>query len=378
MKNGEVPSFRQGRNGEISEEKGHTVISRLKSENSMMKNILNGSSQGVMATSLSGDILFANARIKAYLRIDDSLKDLKGLMLDDGSALLSGLESREDRGASESRIIRHGGRVFRLIREPLTTENVIIFYVSDLTDIYAMRKTITGNVNYINNLITLMNYEINNPLQRIGMLTEMLPKETSGMLEGQIEAVMDDIRDIDNALSGFSRSVSDNPYLFKRFDPAQLIRTSLQVFKYKAEEKGLTITLDNPRELPAMLGNHDSLRQSLVNIISNAVDACDPGGEIILTAGTEGGSILITVSDNGKGISQGEIHSIFEPFYSTKEERSGLGLTIAARIIFNHLGTISVKSTKGQGTSVGIRLPVRSENQPSLTYTSTAEEEILP
>ncbi len=123
-----------------------------------------------------------------------------------------------------------------------------------------------------------------------------------------------------------------------------------------------------------MLGNFNSLQQALSNIIANAVEASDEGDNITIRAEHDESSLYISVSDHGKGISYREIHSIFEPFYSTKEEQRGLGLTISARIIYNHLGTISVSSIMDEGTVVNISIPLRREGQPSLTY----EDQVSP
>ena len=98
-------------------------------------------------------------------------------------------------------------------------------------------------------------------------------------------------------------------------------------------------------------------RQSLLNILINAFQAIDDGGQVHFCTRAENGEILIDISDDGHGIPTGDLERIFEFYYTTKDEGTGLGLSIAQRIVHQHAGTLSVESQRGAGTRIVIRLP---------------------
>jgi two-component system sensor histidine kinase PilS (NtrC family) len=103
------------------------------------------------------------------------------------------------------------------------------------------------------------------------------------------------------------------------------------------------------------------VRQALVNLIRNGLDATAGGGRVLVGAATQERRAVITVADDGPGLSQEQRARLFTPGFTTKPEGSGLGLTIVERIVNDHGGTIDVRSAPGQGTTFTIRLPLQRE-----------------
>ena len=109
-----------------------------------------------------------------------------------------------------------------------------------------------------------------------------------------------------------------------------------------------------------LTGNHQELSQVLVNLLSNAADASQPGDRVDLLARASAGEAMIEVMDQGQGIPD-ELHeTIFEPFYTTKPtgQGTGLGLSLAYKIIEDHGGTLKIDSQAGLGTRVIVTLPL--------------------
>jgi signal transduction histidine kinase len=104
------------------------------------------------------------------------------------------------------------------------------------------------------------------------------------------------------------------------------------------------------------------IRQSLINIIQNAIDALQHEGKITINSSLSDNPysrfVRIGIADNGPGIKEDELENIFEPGFSTKQSGSGLGLAIVEKIILEHSGTISCSSEPGSGTEFVIELPV--------------------
>ena len=100
------------------------------------------------------------------------------------------------------------------------------------------------------------------------------------------------------------------------------------------------------------------MQQALINLVLNAVEATEPGGQIrVQTAPADGGGIDIRISDTGMGIPEDQLDKIFDPFFTTKEMGTGLGLAITHGIVEQHGGTIEVTSRVGEGTTFRIHLP---------------------
>jgi signal transduction histidine kinase len=114
------------------------------------------------------------------------------------------------------------------------------------------------------------------------------------------------------------------------------------------------------------------MKQVLVNLVKNAMQAMTRGGVLTLQTGSTGDWVWVDVSDTGGGIAEDKINHIFEPFYTTKKKGTGLGLMIVQRIVRQHGGHIELESRVGQGTKFRIRLPLH-ERQPKL-LTGTKNE----
>jgi signal transduction histidine kinase len=119
------------------------------------------------------------------------------------------------------------------------------------------------------------------------------------------------------------------------------------------------------RRLPLSPMDSAQMKQVLLNLIKNAMQAMTRGGSLTVQTGSGGDTVWISISDTGGGIPQEQINHIFEPFYTTKKKGTGLGLMIVQRIVRQHDGRIELESHVGQGTTFRIQLPLH-ERQPRL------------
>jgi signal transduction histidine kinase len=126
-------------------------------------------------------------------------------------------------------------------------------------------------------------------------------------------------------------------------------------------EKKITCRLHLTDHLPPLPLDFDQMSRVLSNLISNSIDVLPPGGEIEITLGLVGQNQVITLADNGPGITPDHLPKIFEPFFTTKSRGTGLGLYIIKRIIEYHHGTVAVWSEVGRGTKFTLAFPNMSE-----------------
>jgi signal transduction histidine kinase len=140
---------------------------------------------------------------------------------------------------------------------------------------------------------------------------------------------------------------------------AQAISLTQPRWRDEALARGITIAIrTTPGEIPPIRGNAPSLRELLVNLLFNAVDALPEGGTITVGTRAEGDRVVLTVADDGVGMSEEVRRQCLDPFFSTKGERgSGLGLSMVRDIVARHEGEIDIDSAPGQGTTLAIALP---------------------
>jgi two-component system NtrC family sensor kinase len=114
-----------------------------------------------------------------------------------------------------------------------------------------------------------------------------------------------------------------------------------------------------PEDLPPVASDRGQLQQVFLNIINNAIEELDSGGQIdISLQETDNAMVAVTIADNGRGIAEEDLKNIFEPFFTTKMEYgTGLGLSITYGIVDKLGGSIDVQSSVGQGTSFTVKLP---------------------
>ncbi len=204
-------------------------------------------------------------------------------------------------------------------------------------------------------LIRLSLKEKDQGAQRIS--EETLQKELS-IIE---RAAMDGSQTI-KKIQEFSRPKSEE-YSFLPLNINEIVEETIELMKPKikdeSEEKGISIQIHKIQgEVSPIMGNPAELREVLVNLFVNAMDALPKGGTITFKTGMGEGYVFIEVGDNGIGMSKSIQQRIFDPFFTTKGvHRSGLGLSISYGIIKRHHGEIWGESHEGMGTTFTIRLP---------------------
>jgi two-component system NtrC family sensor kinase len=155
-------------------------------------------------------------------------------------------------------------------------------------------------------------------------------------------------------------------------DPRRLVEDVVAIAQPHAQAKVVQVRAELPPELPNMMIDEVQVKQMLVNLVQNAIDAVASGTGVITLRATgpdDQQRIKIEVADNGCGIPPENLSKMFTPFFTTKEmgKGTGLGLAIAYGIVKMHAGDIDVRSTMGKGTTFTILLPVSAQNNNDIT-----------
>jgi signal transduction histidine kinase len=207
-------------------------------------------------------------------------------------------------------------------------------------------------------------HEIRNPLVSIRTFTQLLPERLddeefrSRFLDLTL-AEVDRICALVNELLSFARPT---PAMLEPVDLAGCVERLCLLLASQARNRGVTLELAGAMDRDAVvLADEDQLKQVVMNVVLNAVQACVEGGRVRVscyaTETVDGRMGCVEVVDDGCGIAAQDLGRVFDPFYTTRSEGTGLGLAVAHRIVSSHGGTIDVSSRPGRGSTFVIRLP---------------------
>jgi signal transduction histidine kinase/CheY-like chemotaxis protein len=209
-------------------------------------------------------------------------------------------------------------------------------------------------------------HDFNNLLAVVMLRTELL------LARGQAPAVAESLTMIRQAaqdgaqtvrrIQEFTRTRSTRP--FGKVDMHQVLREVVELarprWRDQAQSRGVTYDVRvEGGKVPLVAGTAEELREALLNLLNNALEAMPAGGTFTFSAAAEGDRVVIRAADGGCGMSEETRRRVFEPFFTTKgAQGNGLGLAVVWGIVARHGGEIAVDSALGQGTTFTIRLPV--------------------
>ena len=208
-------------------------------------------------------------------------------------------------------------------------------------------------------------HEIRNPLNSINLNLQILEEDLSTEnrsspedLQRRVRRIRGEVERLDRILTDFRRYANLPPLTFETCDLAALIEEVLDFNEPEAQRQNVQVSREIPKLPPVQL-DRSQFRQVLLNLIINGVQAMEEGGTLTVRAKPLAGHIQIDVEDTGQGIEPEQLDKIFDLFFSTKEEGTGVGLTMVKHIIEGHGGGVDVESTPGQGTKFSISLPAK-------------------
>ena len=211
---------------------------------------------------------------------------------------------------------------------------------------------------------TRIAHEIKNPLSGITVALEIMRgKAGSEEQEHSITEVLKEVRRLDGILRDLLQLSVPKKMDLREIDPNEVVERSVILVRPRAEKKGVSLNVKHGAAAPCRL-DYEKCQQVLINLLINAIDSTEPGkGTVSVETESVDGTLRITVQDDGSGIPQSEIEKIFEPFYSSKKQGTGLGLPISKKIIESHSGEIMVSSEEGKGSLFTVIIPYAQRDE---------------
>jgi len=223
-------------------------------------------------------------------------------------------------------------------------------------------------------------HELGNPLNSLNIHLQLMERELknvpvakAGRLRKDLGIAREEIARLDRIISQFLRAIRPTKPDLQRTGVNDVVTESLALLEREIKDRDILVELELTAGLPQCLADRAQLQQAFYNLIKNALQAMRAGG--ILRIRTETGTDYVAVSftDTGHGIAPEHIGRVFEPYFTTKTEGTGLGLMIVQRIVREHGGTLDVESDIGRGTTVCLKLPL-TEKRTRLLATGSHHE----
>jgi two-component system phosphate regulon sensor histidine kinase PhoR len=344
-----------------------TTMESLSTEKNELAGILANMADGVIMTDVDGNMALANAAAERLFGFSEAKTLNKPLIEavhdhDVDRILKLCLKSGQQQTAQfESGVARY---FLRAIAIPVKSQGrissalIIIQDLTELRSLQTMRRELVGNISH----------DLRTPIAGIKAMAETLQngaiedKEVSKDFLSRIESEADRLTQMVAELTQLSRIETGRSELkAESVNLNSLVDDVLAEMAPLAEKQRVVLSKQLSPDLPSVKADKDRMRQSIINLVHNAIKFNNAGGKVTVSTAFDAKSIRVSVADNGIGISKNDLPHVFERFYKADKARSGggsgLGLAIAKHTMQAHGGEITAQSEEGKGSSFTFTLP---------------------
>jgi two-component system sensor kinase FixL len=351
--------------------------SQVRQMDELERNLVQASMDGIIVNDMLGNVLIFNngaAKILGYtpeevigkLKVykfypDKTAHEIKRLIYDPTHGGVGILENYETRA-----LHKDGSPVpiwlsARLLHED-SREVGIVGYFRDLRERQRLEMELLRNERLatLGKMVAHISHEIKNPLVTIGGFAGQLGRlpDLPDKARRRLTLIYQEVQRLEKFLSDMSTFTKGAPPQKAVGDLVALIREVVELMDNAFKERGVVFHLDTPSPLPTFAFDPGQIRQVLINLFKNALEAMPHGGELNVTAAVQSTTLVLTIGDTGSGIAPEQMPNLFTPFFTTKQGGTGLGLTICRGLISQHQGEISIASEVERGTTCTIQLPL--------------------
>jgi hypothetical protein len=208
-------------------------------------------------------------------------------------------------------------------------------------------------------LATGLAHEIRNPLAGIAGVIEIIGRDlpATSPARGMVKDVRLEINQINRILTDLLETARPHPPMMMRSNLNTTVEHAVMLARQQVLSQPIKIELQQAPDLPEVEHDSDQIHQVLLNLLLNAVQAMESAGTVRVEIDSQNDFARVCVSDTGKGIPEQQLAQIFRPFYTTRGNGTGLGLSLARRIVEEHHGRIHVTSVVGKGSTFEVLIP---------------------
>lgn len=347
--------------GKVEEvkEKGRKKRKEIKN---FYQNIVNSINSGIMVLDSSDEIHLINPKAKELVKKESQII----------TKIKRNLKDRKKEREKNDMVINTDGRHWGLNWAPLLDikdrYNGYIIIFNDITERIKMRNEMerSKRIKRLGNMTLQIAHDLRNPLSAISGFSQILKKNVrdrkNKKYAEKIDYSVNEINELIEDMLNFSREKELN---LEKFELKSFVENIISTTRNSAKDKNIDFELtgDNPQ----IEADKKELRRVFYNLIKNSCEAIEDKGKINIDIKENKNFIKTKIRDNGTGIEDAKIDRIFEPFITTKNNGTGLGLPIVYRIVKAHNGKIDVDSNKNVGTTFTLTLPKKGGNNGKST-----------
>ena len=343
---------------------------RLARELSRLGEVLNIIKEGVIVIHKDGTLRVANLAAKKIFGIDGLDADGAPLNILKSIPELAPFSIERDpetASSSEFEIFYPERRFIRVYSAPFNGDEDLILLISDITEekISTKERIESEKIASVLKLASGIAHELGNPLNSISiqlqlakrLIAKLPPSAEREKISDSAEICHEEVGRLDGIIRNFLNALRPARPDLREIDPLLPVVETLKVLETELKNLGVEVGIHSAQMLPTIMGDPALLKQMYFNLLKNATEAMDNGGTIAISANFDDSDIKISISDTGCGIDDTEIMRIFEPYFTTKTDGHGLGMMIVSEIAKAHGASISLKSKKGEGSTVLLAFP---------------------
>ena len=342
----------------------------LADEIGFLESVFDTLKEGVLAVSSSGNLLYANNAAEALtgcpcskMRGKPIRKAIPGWEWD--NLLMPARDGWNRASAQELEVMYPEHRILEVNAMPSRSGTVVL--VRDVTDAHARAESEleSSRTDAVRDLAAGVAHEIGNPLNALSLNLQLLAREFRGesdperreRLQHDIATAQNEVKRLEGIIRGFLSALRPARLNLAPGSLVDPLKDTLDAIRAQLEDRRIQTSLDLPSALPPVLIDRAQMEQVFFNLVKNALEAMKDGGALSITVTADDRDVRVLFRDNGSGMDAATLAHIFEPYRTTKEQGTGLGLMVCRRIVRAHGGEIDVESKPGAGTTFTVRIP---------------------
>jgi two-component system, sporulation sensor kinase E len=378
-----------GRLGKIGPEEVQNYLLRLAQEKGFLETVFNAIQEGIIVTDSSGRITYLN----------DAACDLFGL---DGEDSIGKLLEERVRGLDWNALTHSGGPVTRDLEIFYPSNRFINFYIVPLMiesrfdrndnaaaddggyseqvgyaiimrDITESRRTVEKTIeserlSALTLLAAGVAHELGNPLNSLNIHLQLMERQARKLkgkerdeLQHSIEICRGEINRLDSIVTQFLRAIRPARPQLQPENINAIVEEAVRFFSAEIEARDIVVETELRSDLPLLQLDRGQMKQAFYNVIKNSFEAMKRRGILRIRTDMDESHVRVSFIDTGGGMAAETLSHVFEPYYTTKERGTGLGLLIVRRIVREHGGELAIESTEGKGLTLTIRLPFKEQ-----------------
>jgi two-component system, sporulation sensor kinase E len=341
------------------------MVKVLKESEQKFRKIFDGAMDGIVLFNNSYEIIDANPTARKILNLlseDRSSFNLFDLLFTDMKQDEIDSNDWEEKLQEISYTFENGEeKILEFTLKNNINENMNVAVFRDVTEKRELEEQLrkSDTLNVVGELAAGIAHEIRNPMTALKGFIQLLEGSIKDDFSMYFNVITSELSRIESIITEFLVLARPQAIQYLKKDIGTIMKETIDLLNGQAMLVNVQMKLSLDQNLPLIYCEPNQLKQVFINILKNAIEVMPKGGQIdVMIKEKDEDQIIVSITDRGSGISEDKIKRLGQPFYTTKERGTGLGLMVSYKIIEEHRGIIEVESEEGKGTTFHITLPI--------------------